>query len=113
MGCHDTEIAVGGAIAEVFDLPLCGQTTGIMTVVLFGAGTDYVLFVSARFREELGRHADKHEAVRQTMRGAGRRGSTSFCARTPSPTRRSTPCRSCERSPAMRPSRPVSIRPPC
>ncbi len=63
--------AVGGAIAEAFDLPLSGQTTGIMTVVLFGTGTDYVLFVSARFREELGRHADKHEAMRQTMRGVG------------------------------------------
>ena len=63
--------AVGGAIAEAFDLPLSGQTTGIMTVVLFGTGTDYVLFISARFREELGRHADKHEAMRQTMRGVG------------------------------------------
>ena len=63
--------AVGGAIAEAFDLPLSGQTTGIMTVVLFGTGTDYVLFVSARYREELGRHADKHEAMRQTMRGVG------------------------------------------
>jgi len=63
--------AVGGAIAEAFDLPLSGQTTGIMAVVLFGTGTDYVLFVSARFREELGRHADKHEAMRTTMRGVG------------------------------------------
>ena len=42
-----------------------------MTVVLFGTGTDYVLFVSARFREELSRHADKHEAMRRTMRGVG------------------------------------------
>ena len=63
--------AVGGAIAEAFDLHLSGQATGIMTVVLFGTGTDYVLFVSARFREELGRHADKHEAMSQTMRGVG------------------------------------------
>ena len=63
--------AVGGAVAEAFDLPLSGQTTGIMTVVLFGTGTDYVLFVSARFREELGRHADKHVAMRETMRGVG------------------------------------------
>ena len=54
-----------------FGLPVSGQTTGIMTVVLFGTGTDYVLFVSARFREELTRHADRHEAMRQTMRGVG------------------------------------------
>ena len=54
-----------------FDLPVSGQTTGIMTVVLFGTGTDYVLFVSARFREELTRCSDRHEAMRQTMRGVG------------------------------------------
>ncbi|MDE0234522.1 MAG: MMPL family transporter [bacterium] len=66
---------VAGAIAAWFalnlDLPISGQTTGIMTVVLFGTGTDYVLFVSARFREELTRHSDRHEAMRRTMRGVG------------------------------------------
>ena len=63
--------AVGAGVAKLFDLPISGQTTGIMTVVLFGTGTDYVLFVSARFREELTRHGDKHEAMRRTMRGVG------------------------------------------
>ena len=63
--------AVGAALVRQFDLPVSGQTTGIMTVVLFGTGTDYVLFVSARFREELTRHADRHEAMRRTMRGVG------------------------------------------
>ncbi len=63
--------AVGAFVAQQFDLPISGQTTGIMTVVLFGTGTDYVLFVSARFREELTRHDDKHEAMRRTMRGVG------------------------------------------
>ena len=63
--------AVGGWFAQQFDLAISRQTTGIMTVVLFGTGTDYVLFVSARFREELTRHEDRHEAMRQTMRGVG------------------------------------------
>ncbi len=66
---------VAGAVAAWFtitlDLPVSGQTTGIMTVVLFGTGTDYVLFVSARFREELTRIEDRHEAMRRTMRGVG------------------------------------------
>ena len=66
---------VAGAIAAWyalrFGIPISGQTTGIMTVVLFGTGTDYVLFVSARFREELTRHDDRHEAMRLTMRGVG------------------------------------------
>ena len=63
--------AVGGGLAQELDLAVSAQTTGIMTVVLFGTGTDYVLFVSARFREELTRHQDRHEAMRQTMRGVG------------------------------------------
>ena len=63
--------ALAAWLAVRFDLPISGQTTGIMTVVLFGTGTDYVLFVSARFREELTRHEDRHEAMRRTMRGVG------------------------------------------
>ena len=66
---------MAGAIAAWYALrygiPVSGQTTGIMTVVLFGTGTDYVLFVSARFREELTRLEDRHEAMRRTMRGVG------------------------------------------
>ncbi len=62
---------IGAWVAQQFDLPISGQATGIMTVVLFGTGTDYVLFVSARFREELTRHGDRHEAMRRTMRGVG------------------------------------------
>ena len=63
--------AIAAWYALRFGIPISGQTTGIMTVVLFGTGTDYVLFVSARFREELTRHADRHEAMRITMRGVG------------------------------------------
>ena len=63
--------AIAAWLAIRFDLPISGQTTGIMTVVLFGTGTDYVLFVSARFREELTRNSDRHEAMRRTMRGVG------------------------------------------
>ena len=62
---------IAAFIAKQFELPISGQATGIMTVVLFGTGTDYVLFVSARFREELTRSADRHEAMRRTMRGVG------------------------------------------
>ena len=62
---------VGAWVADNFGLSVNGQATGIMTVVLFGTGTDYVLFVSARFREELTRHEDAHEAMRVTMRGVG------------------------------------------
>jgi RND superfamily putative drug exporter len=40
-----------------------GQTAFILTVLVFGAGTDYALLLTARYREELRRHADRHEAM--------------------------------------------------
>ena len=62
---------VAAWVADVFGLSVNGQATGIMTVVLFGTGTDYALFVSARYREELTRVEDAAEAMRRTMQGVG------------------------------------------
>ncbi len=61
--------AVAALILRAVDVPVDGQTSGIMTVILFGAGTDYYLFIASRYREELRRHEDKHVAMRATMRG--------------------------------------------
>jgi len=52
-------------------LTLNGQSQGILTVLVFGAGTDYALLIIARFREELRRHEDKYDAMRAALRGAG------------------------------------------
>jgi RND superfamily putative drug exporter len=48
-----------------------GQSAGVLTVLVFGAGTDYALLLVARYREELRRHEDRHEAMRQALRRAG------------------------------------------
>ena len=45
-----------------------GQTTGILIILMFGAGTDYCLLIVARYREELRRHDDRHEAMAATLR---------------------------------------------
>jgi RND superfamily putative drug exporter len=45
-----------------------GQSGGILPVLVFGAGTDYALLMVSRYREELRRHEDKHEAIRITLR---------------------------------------------
>ena len=52
-------------------LAINGQSQGIMTVVLFGSGTDYCLFISARYREELRVYQDKHQAMAAAMKGVG------------------------------------------
>jgi len=48
-----------------------GMTVGILTVLVFGAGTDYALLLVARYREELARHDDHHEAMAVALRRAG------------------------------------------
>lgn len=63
--------SVGAWAAEEFGLVVNGQAQGIMTVLLFGAGTDYCLFIASRYREELVLVEDKHEAMRRTMRSVG------------------------------------------
>ena len=47
------------------------ESAGILTVLVFGAGTDYALLLVARYREELRRHADRHEAMAIAVRRAG------------------------------------------
>ncbi len=47
------------------------QSAGILTVLVFGAGTDYALLLVARYREELRRHHDRHEAMAVALHRAG------------------------------------------
>jgi RND superfamily putative drug exporter len=48
-----------------------GQSGGILPVLVFGAGTDYALLLVSRYREELRRHEDKHDAMRVALQTAG------------------------------------------
>lgn len=52
-------------------LEINNSTTSIMSILLFAAVIDYSLFVFSRFREELNRYEDKHEAMKQAMRATG------------------------------------------
>ena len=51
-------------------LTLNGQSQGILTVLVFGAGTDYALLLIARYREELHEHERPADAMRVALRGA-------------------------------------------
>ncbi|HET6532272.1 MAG TPA: MMPL family transporter [Actinoplanes sp.] len=58
-------------LAEHAGLVVNAQSAGILTVLVFGAGTDYALLLVARYREELRRHADRHEAMALALHRAG------------------------------------------
>ena len=50
-------------LARYADLTVNGQSYAILTILVIGAGTDYALLLVARYREELRRHDDRHEAM--------------------------------------------------
>ena len=58
-------------LADHAGLLVNGQSAGILTVLVFGAGTDYALLLVARYREELRRHHDRHEAMAVALHRAG------------------------------------------
>ena len=69
-------IALGSAQGLIYLLTKSGltvnaQSAGILTVLVFGAGTDYALLLVARYREELRRHEDRHEAMALALHRAG------------------------------------------
>jgi len=62
--------------ALVYALAKSGATvssnsTSILIVLMFGVGTDYCLLLVSRYREELRRVQDKHEAMARALRRAG------------------------------------------
>ena len=52
-------LAVG---THVFGFAVDGATTGITSVLVFGAGTNYALLIIARYREELRREESRYDA---------------------------------------------------
>jgi putative drug exporter of the RND superfamily len=58
-------------LAKYAGLTVNAQSAAILTVLVFGAGTDYALLLVARYREELRRHQDRHEAMALALHRAG------------------------------------------
>ncbi len=49
-------------------VPWDESTTGILSVLVFGAGTDYALLLISRYRDELRSHEDRREAMAIALR---------------------------------------------
>lgn len=62
---------VGAAVAEASGLGGDGSTSGITSVLVFGAGTNYALLLISRYREELRRGGDHRQALHTAVRWAG------------------------------------------
>ncbi|WP_309060865.1 MMPL family transporter [Streptomyces sp.] len=64
-------MGVAYGLNQWFDTPVSGQSAGIMTILVFGAGTDYALLLVSRYREELRRVERPYDAMAAALRGCG------------------------------------------
>jgi RND superfamily putative drug exporter len=62
---------IGSALAEAVGMQPDGSTSGITSVLVFGAGTNYALLLISRYREELGRDDSPRTALDVAVRRAG------------------------------------------
>ena len=53
---------------QAVDVAWDASTVGILSVLVFGAGTDYALLLISRYRDELRSHESRHEAMAVALR---------------------------------------------
>ncbi|TAJ48362.1 MAG: MMPL family transporter [Herbiconiux sp.] len=59
------------ALAEPLGITIDASIGGILSVLVFGAGTNYALLLVARYREELTREQNRHRAMLTAVTSAG------------------------------------------
>ena len=62
---------VATRVADAIGITLDASVTGILSVLVFGAGTNYALLLIARYRDELRLVEDRRSAMAKALRGAG------------------------------------------
>lgn len=61
-------VGLGVAAGNALGVPIDGSTTGIVSVLVFGAGTNYALLLISRYRDELRSTPDRYKAMRTAWR---------------------------------------------
>ncbi|GAA1903397.1 MMPL family transporter [Streptomyces durmitorensis] len=64
-------MGVAYGLHEGFGTSVTGQSSGVMTILVFGAGTDYALLIVSRYREELRRIERPYDAMVAALKGCG------------------------------------------
>ncbi|GAA5009780.1 MMPL family transporter [Streptomyces hyderabadensis] len=64
-------MGVAYGLNQAFGTSVSGQSSGIMTILVFGVGTDYALLLVSRYREELRRIERPYDAMLAALRGCG------------------------------------------
>ncbi|AXH96518.1 MMPL family transporter [Ornithinimicrobium avium] len=71
VGVADQVAAVAATrVLALVGVPWDESTVGILSVLVFGAGTNYALLLISRYRDELRNHHDRHEAMALALRRA-------------------------------------------
>jgi len=72
VGLADRVAAVAAAgMSQLTGVPVDDAALGILSVLVFGAGTDYALLLISRYRDELRLEPDRYVAMRRAVIGAG------------------------------------------
>ncbi|MDN3020323.1 MMPL family transporter [Streptomyces sp. S.PB5] len=64
-------MGVAYGLNQWFGTSVTGASSGIMTILVFGAGTDYALLLVSRYREELRRIERPYDAMVAALKGCG------------------------------------------
>ncbi|WP_239153676.1 MMPL family transporter [Virgisporangium aliadipatigenens] len=65
-----TAMATVYLLVKNFDLVINSQNSALLTILVFGVGTDYALLLIARYREALHQHENVRVAMLHALRGA-------------------------------------------
>ncbi|MEV0761006.1 MMPL family transporter [Nocardia sp. NPDC050435] len=69
-GANIAAMAAVYGLAKVFDVTVNDQGAAVLTILVFGVGTDYALLIVARYREELHHRAEVAGAMLAALRSA-------------------------------------------